>query len=916
MKSLNGIAKAALLSFGFLFCTSSLHAGDILTDSLALVSLYDSTDGDNWTDNTGWKTDDLETWFGISLYQGRVSEIYLPKNNLNGNIPPAIGDLDSLVGLQLALNSMLTDSIPPEIGKLKKLQTLFLGSCNLIGNIPPEIGGLTNISQIELLDNSITGAIPAVLGSLGKLQSLHLSYNELSGSIPPELGDLPNLRYLKLNSNNLTDEIPANLGNLSNLTDLDLQYNDLSGSIPPELGILLNLSSLKLSNNSLTGGIPAELGNLSNLNLLYLSYNPLGGPIPSELGNLSILRFLEAFHCQLIDHIPVELAKLSELRVLNIYDNELTGEIPPEFGNLTHLNQLSLSSNNLTGTIPPELGNLSEMVYFELYGNELTGSIPSELGNLTNLMNLIVSENQLIGSLPPSLGNLSNLQRLFVQNNELSGPVPIELTTITTLRRIHIRNNNLEDLPDFSGLEFIDQFHVENNKFTFGDLEPNIHILNTYSPQDSIATIDTVYYTVEDTVQLEAQTGGLYSHYQWTQNFGDISDNDMFAGSTDSVLIIRNPSSEDEGPYSCTVTNDSVIGLTLYRLPVFLSPTVKVENLPRILLCSGSNVKIDYISAEVNPGNTFTVELSDYWGSFEKPIIMGSLSTTDSVGQITVTIPKTISTGDNYHVRINSSVPPIIGIPGEETLYIVNSELPDPVLTPSADPNLCDGESLFLSADNRGDVEYVWYKDDVVIADAIDFNLLVNETGTFHVEITDYCNIIPLPSNRVDVTVSPLPEVELALDGTLLTATESPDYSYVWYKDGIELELPDTDYQYTATEHGEYWVVVTDENACSATSNSQSVTIVSVIENIFSSLEVFPNPTMGKVYINNPGEFQVDRITLTNILGSVIFDQRYDHNNMKEQLEIDISSQMNGVYVIKVFINEKSYCYKITMTKD
>ena len=47
-------------------------------DRDVLVALYNATDGDNWTDKTNWLTDnDLSTWFGVTVLNGRVTELDL-----------------------------------------------------------------------------------------------------------------------------------------------------------------------------------------------------------------------------------------------------------------------------------------------------------------------------------------------------------------------------------------------------------------------------------------------------------------------------------------------------------------------------------------------------------------------------------------------------------------------------------------------------------------------------------------------------------------------------------------------------------------------------------------------------------------------------------------------------------------------
>ena len=110
------------------------------------------------------------------------------------------------------------------------------------------MGSLTNLEQLWLYNNQLTGEIPAELGDLTNLEQLLLSNNQLTGEIPAELGDLTSLTTLLLSNNQLTGEIPAELGSLAGLEVLSLVGNGLTGCIPNGLrGIGTNdLSELGL----------------------------------------------------------------------------------------------------------------------------------------------------------------------------------------------------------------------------------------------------------------------------------------------------------------------------------------------------------------------------------------------------------------------------------------------------------------------------------------------------------------------------------------------------------------------------------------------------------------------------------------------------------------------------------------------
>ena len=308
------------------------------TDREALEALYNATGGPSWAQDDNWLSDEpVSEWYGVEVDDDeRVTGLYLGSNNLVGEIPPDIGDLEELALLDLQQNL-------------------------LSGEIPTEFGNLGNLKFLVLLLNELSGEIPAALGNLTNLEVLALNGNRLSGEIPAQLGNLTSLTVLSLDNNQLTGEIPRELGELSSLTDLNLQFNLLAREIPAELENLHNLKNLWLSGNRLSGEIPPELGNLEGLESLLLGDNRLQGEIPPELGNLSRLITLALYLNQLSGKIPAELASLSNLETLALGGNRLAGYVPPELGNLSNLRILAISENLLEGCVPRNLERQLDM---------------------------------------------------------------------------------------------------------------------------------------------------------------------------------------------------------------------------------------------------------------------------------------------------------------------------------------------------------------------------------------------------------------------------------------------------------------------------------------------------------------------------------------------------------------------------
>ncbi|KAL0316558.1 UNVERIFIED_CONTAM: putative LRR receptor-like serine/threonine-protein kinase [Sesamum radiatum] len=82
-------------------------------------------------------------------------------------------------------------------------------SQGLSGSLSWMIANLTNLKQVLLQNNNISGHIPKELGYLPNLQTLDLSNNRLSGHIPESVGFLNHLQYLDLSFNNLSGPVPT-----------------------------------------------------------------------------------------------------------------------------------------------------------------------------------------------------------------------------------------------------------------------------------------------------------------------------------------------------------------------------------------------------------------------------------------------------------------------------------------------------------------------------------------------------------------------------------------------------------------------------------------------------------------------------------------------------------------------------------
>jgi Leucine-rich repeat (LRR) protein len=624
-----------------------------IQDSLALVALYNSTDGPNWLRHDNWLTSaPVSSWDGVYLTGNRVSEMFLYSNKVQGSLPPELGKLTGLVYLNL-WDNQLTGNIPPELGKLTGLGTLILSNNQLTGSIPPELGKLTQLPNLDLSNNQLTGSIPPELGKLIGLTDLDLSNNQLSGSIPPELGSLtfpgPYSTSLDLSNNQLSGSIPRELGKLTGLTSLQLYNNQLSGSIPQELENITRLSSLILFNNQLTGSIPTQLSKLKLWDL-DLGNNQLTGNIPPELGSVAGLGYLYLNGNQLTGSMPPQLGNLTTLLVLYLSNNQLTGSIPPELGNLAGLYDLSLNNNQLTGSIPPELGNLIHLGlhYFGQHGvnhggplnlsnNQLSGSIPSTLGNLKNLSQLYLNNNQLSGKIPPQLSKLHNLSTLCLDSNQLRGNIPAALGNLTNLVELKLSDNFLTgQIPaSFSNLVKLSRLNINHNKFSgmapaFLAALPELQRLNllrnnyTFDGMEELAqhNFSVLKYYPQKQIDIH-QTGNTLSVYA-----GGTLSNNTYKWFKDGALAatIAGDSTYHPtigGAYTVQITNSIATALTLYSDTVnYAAINGLIASQTNDLITGDNNTRVSLypnpaktsVTIAFNTTGNYTIKLTDLSG--------------------------------------------------------------------------------------------------------------------------------------------------------------------------------------------------------------------------------------------------------------------------------------------------------------
>jgi Leucine-rich repeat (LRR) protein/ribosomal protein L35AE/L33A len=406
----------------------------------ALVAVYNSANGGQWNNNTGWlETDTPCSWHGIQCKNGHVTRLYLQYNQLTGSIPSAIEGLSYLEVLNMRNNALCGD-IPVELMNLVHLWALSLDNNHLTAS---DSGLIEWLNQLNPgWDASQTPCQPTEENTV---QFTAATYNVA------EDGGQATIAVSRAGSDN--GAISVDYATSDDTATTNACFSDYTAAAGT-----LNWANGDSANKTITVNIADDNRLESDETLIISLNNPTGG---AGLGtpDTAVLTIIDnespSFDCTAVTGIPT--AECNAL--VSLYDHAggdqwkdntgwKTTNTPCDWYGVEckngHVTRLKLQYNQLKGSISEMIGNLSELEVLTLNNNLLRGNIPSTIGDLNNLWNLNLANNQLSCQIPTEMGNLSNLQNLSLENNDLSADIPASLMNLNNLSKLSLDSNHLE----------------------------------------------------------------------------------------------------------------------------------------------------------------------------------------------------------------------------------------------------------------------------------------------------------------------------------------------------------------------------------------------------------------------------------------------------------------------------------------
>jgi photosystem II stability/assembly factor-like uncharacterized protein len=219
---------------------------------------------------------------------------------------------------------------------------------------------------------------------------------------------------------------------------------------------------------------------------------------------------------------------------------------------------------------------------------------------------------------------------------------------------------------------------------------------------------------------------------------------------------------------------------------------------------------------------------------------------------------------------------------------------PNPVVTPT-NSIICQGDSALLNSTSTTGCNVAWFKDNNLILGANTYQYYAKSTGQYNTKETSIC-YSNISSNIVNVNANPTPatpvvsQISNYLHSTATTGNQ-------WYFNNVLLPS-ETGQNYTPTQNGNYFVIVTSADNCvSDTSNIFNFVMSGIgeLSNKFF-IKVYPNPVGNEFKIDLEGNNETLSFEIYNSVGTLVLKSTIKNKAIVQSINFPA-----GVYMLKLF---------------
>ncbi len=359
----------------------------------------------------------------------------------------------------------------------------------------------------------------------------------------------------------------------------------------------------------------------------------------------------------------------------------------------------------------------------------------------------------------------------------------------------------------------------------------------------SAATIVTVSGSVGGTASANQTicTGTLPSNITLTGNTGTIqwqvsTDNVNFtniSGATTAILTAAQIGTLTATRYFravvtsgvCSSSNSNIVAVTV-------SPTSEagIASVNQTI-CSGSSPN----SLSLN-GNIGAIQWQVSTDNVSFSSIPGATTSTLTSSQM-----GTLSTTRYYRAIVTSATCASVN---SNVITISVNPIPNAVNSAVGATTFCQGSSVNLIANTGTGLSYQWNLNNLPISGQNNSSYTANSSGNYSVTVTNGFNCSST-SNSTQVVVNSNPAIPLISTPNptsfclgyyaVLSAPLNPSLSYQWQNNGVNISNA-TSNQFTASNSGNYSLLVTNANNCSTSSAIQTITVYTLPTSDISAL--------------------------------------------------------------------------------
>ena len=433
-----------------------------------------------------------------------------------------------------------------------------------------------------------------------------------------------------------------------------------------------------------------------------------------------------------------------------------------------------------------------------------------------------------------------------------------------------------------------------------------------------------------------------------TQCGGNVSLN---AGNPGSTYLWSNSATTQTinvsltGTYSVVVTNSSgCTGSGTVNVTINTPPTVNLG--PDVTQCGGTvnlNAGNAVSYAWSNSATTSSISVSST-GTYSVVVTAGNGCTASDAVNVTINTPPTVNLGPDQtqcggtvtldaqnagstYAWSESSTTQTISVSSTGTYSVVVTDgngctgmdvinvtiNTPPTVNLGPDQTQCGG-TVTLDAQNAGST-YAWSESSTTQT------ISVSSSGTYSVVVTDGNGCTG--TDAVDVTINTPPTVTLNMPGTF-ACINWPAYALSGGSPGGGTYsgpgVSAGNFDPTAAGQGTWTIQYdyTDVNGCQG-SATQNITVdlctgvSSQTEN--NDIDVFPNPASDKLNIRFNTAAGTMRIQLLDMQGKVIYDVTEKNIRSGDNRQLDLSSDANGIYFVKMISEQGIVMKKVELKK-